>query len=81
MDGCAAQLGSDGGPEGSWVADRQIDTCGWWVTCGVQEYLEIKQMMFKEPELLHSMLKILADNIGEYANFQIESGAQVGEGL
>ena len=33
--------------------------------------------MFKEPKLLHAMLKMLADNIGEYANFQIESGAQV----
>lgn len=34
-------------------------------------------MMFKEPALLHQMLSILADNIGDYANFQIESGAQV----
>jgi uroporphyrinogen-III decarboxylase len=34
-------------------------------------------MMFQEPKLLHSMLSILADNIADYANFQIESGAQV----
>lgn len=36
-----------------------------------QEYLEIKKMMFQEPALLHQMLSILADNIGEYANFQV----------
>lgn len=34
-------------------------------------------MMFQEPKLLHSMLSILADNIADYANFQIEAGAQV----
>jgi len=37
----------------------------------LQEYLEIKKMMFQEPALLHQMLSILADNIGEYANFQV----------
>mmetsp|Transcript_1569 Transcript_1569/g.6841 ORF Transcript_1569/g.6841 Transcript_1569/m.6841 type:complete len:194 (+) Transcript_1569:764-1345(+) len=42
-----------------------------------KEYLEIKKMAFQDPELLHSMLKNLADNIGVYANYQIESGAQV----
>lgn len=42
-----------------------------------KEYLEIKKMGLKQPELLHQMLKAIADNIGDYANYQIESGAQV----
>ncbi|KAG5180695.1 Uroporphyrinogen decarboxylase chloroplast precursor [Tribonema minus] len=42
-----------------------------------KEYLEIKKMMFKEPQLLHHMLSSLAGSIGDYANYQIESGAQV----
>ncbi|CAM9172904.1 unnamed protein product [Choristocarpus tenellus] len=42
-----------------------------------KEYLEIKKMMFLEPDLLHSMLKSLADSIGDYANYQVDSGAQV----
>jgi uroporphyrinogen-III decarboxylase len=46
--------------------------------CAVeQEYLEIKQMMFKEPKMLHHMLNILADNIGDYANFQVICAAPV----
>lgn len=42
-----------------------------------KEYLEIKKMMWNEPKTLHLMLEKLAENIGEYACFQIESGAQV----
>lgn len=42
-----------------------------------KEYLEVKKMAFNEPKLLHQMLKNLADSIGEYANFQVEAGAQV----
>jgi uroporphyrinogen decarboxylase len=42
-----------------------------------KEYLEIKKMMFSEPDLLHAILKNLADSIGEYALYQIESGAQL----
>lgn len=42
-----------------------------------KEYMEIKKMMFVEPDLLHAMLKSLADSIGDYANYQVESGAQV----
>lgn len=36
-----------------------------------KEYLEIKKMAFLEPELLHAMLKSLADSIGDYANYQV----------
>ncbi|CAM9440268.1 unnamed protein product, partial [Hapterophycus canaliculatus] len=42
-----------------------------------KEYLEIKKMAFLEPKLLHAMLQSLADSIGDYANYQIDSGAQV----
>jgi len=40
-------------------------------------YLEIKKMGYNEPELLHTLLDKLADNLAEYACYQIESGAQV----
>mmetsp|Transcript_963 Transcript_963/g.2586 ORF Transcript_963/g.2586 Transcript_963/m.2586 type:complete len:400 (+) Transcript_963:2-1201(+) len=40
-------------------------------------YLEIKKMGLNEPELLHKLLTKLADNLAEYACYQIESGAQV----
>lgn len=42
-----------------------------------KEYLEIKKMAFNEPELLHTILKNLAESIGDYALFQIENGAQL----
>lgn len=42
-----------------------------------KEYLEIKKMAFTEPDLLHAILKNLADSIAEYALFQIEAGAQL----
>ena len=42
-----------------------------------KEYKEIKTMGYESPEILHAMLKALADNIGDYALYQIEAGAQV----
>jgi len=42
-----------------------------------RDYMEIKKMAWTEPDLLHAMLKQLADNLGEYACYQIESGAQL----
>jgi len=42
-----------------------------------KEYLEIKKMMYTQPQILHKMLETLAENIGNYANFQIDSGVQV----
>jgi uroporphyrinogen decarboxylase len=42
-----------------------------------KEYLEIKKMAFNEPALLHAILKNLAESIGDYALYQIESGAQL----
>lgn len=40
-------------------------------------YLEIKKMGLNEPAMLHALLTKLADNLAEYACFQIDSGAQV----
>jgi uroporphyrinogen decarboxylase len=42
-----------------------------------KEYMEIKKMAFQAPAILHKMLSLLADNIGDYSIYQIESGAQV----
>uniref|UniRef100_A0A7S2GCU9 Uroporphyrinogen decarboxylase n=1 Tax=Florenciella parvula TaxID=236787 RepID=A0A7S2GCU9_9STRA len=42
-----------------------------------REYLEIKKMGLSDPKLLHQMLQTLCDNIGEYACYQIDNGAQV----
>jgi uroporphyrinogen decarboxylase len=41
------------------------------------EYKQIKSLGYQNPAVLHAMLSKLADNIGDYAIFQIESGAQV----
>lgn len=41
------------------------------------EYKQIKSLGYKNPAILHNMLHRLAENIGEYALYQIESGAQV----
>ena len=42
-----------------------------------KEYKEIKQLSYQTPKVLHAMLQNLADNIGDYAIYQIECGAQV----
>ena len=42
-----------------------------------KEYLEIKKMAFNEPEVLHAILKSLADSIADYALYQVENGAQL----
>jgi uroporphyrinogen decarboxylase len=42
-----------------------------------KEYLEIKKMALNEPALLKAILQQLADSIGDYAVYQIESGAQL----
>lgn len=42
-----------------------------------KDYKEIKSLGYQSPKILHAMLDKLADNIGDYAIFQIESGAQV----
>ena len=42
-----------------------------------KEFKEIKSMSYQNPKVLHAMLDKLADNIGDYAVFQIDCGAQV----
>lgn len=42
-----------------------------------REYLKTKAMAFTQPKLLHAILTKLADNIADYALFQIEHGAQL----
>jgi len=39
--------------------------------------LEIKKLAHNEPKVLHQMLQILAENIGDYACYMADSGAQV----
>lgn len=41
------------------------------------EYRKIKTLGYQSPKVLHAMLDRIAANIGDYANYQIESGAQV----
>jgi uroporphyrinogen decarboxylase len=42
-----------------------------------KDYLVIKQMMYNEPQLLHSILQHVTKQIAQYAIYQIESGAQL----
>ena len=40
-------------------------------------FAEVKKMREENPELLHGILGKLADNIGDYACYQVDQGAQV----
>ena len=40
-------------------------------------FAEVRKMRETDPALLHGILSLLADNIGDYACYQISSGAQV----
>ncbi len=42
-----------------------------------KDYAILKAMAYREPELLHQLLKLLADSIARYVCYQIECGAQV----
>jgi uroporphyrinogen decarboxylase len=42
-----------------------------------KDYLIIKQMMYNEPQLLHTILQHVTKQIAQYALYQIESGAQL----
>jgi uroporphyrinogen decarboxylase len=42
-----------------------------------KEFKEIKCLGYEQPKVLCAMLSNLADNLADYAIFQIESGAQV----
>lgn len=42
-----------------------------------KDYAVIKEMAFKQPDLLHQLLGKLAESIARYVCYQIESGAQV----
>ena len=42
-----------------------------------RNYSEIKRMLFSSPELLHKLLKKIAETVTDYLNAQIEAGAQV----
>lgn len=44
---------------------------------GSKTYSVIKGMAFSEPEMLHTLLGKLADNIATYVRYQIDCGAQV----
>jgi uroporphyrinogen decarboxylase len=44
---------------------------------GFQEMTKLQQSDDEEASWLHSMLELLADNLADYACFQIDSGAQV----
>jgi uroporphyrinogen decarboxylase len=41
------------------------------------EFVRTKKMMYSSPEIVHRLLSHLAENIANYAIYQIESGAQV----
>ncbi|MDX2273695.1 MAG: uroporphyrinogen decarboxylase [Cyanobacteriota bacterium] len=44
---------------------------------GSKDYAVIKEMAYTQPEMLHQLLRKLADSIARYVCFQIEAGAQV----
>lgn len=42
-----------------------------------KDYIQIKSMAYREPDLLHKFLGLLAEAIAQYLCYQIDSGAQV----
>jgi uroporphyrinogen decarboxylase len=42
-----------------------------------KDYAKIKEMAFREPQMLHSLLGKIADSIATYVRYQIDSGAQL----
>ena len=44
---------------------------------GSRNFTEIKSLMYKEPDLLHSLLTKLAKAVADFLNAQIDAGAQV----
>lgn len=41
-----------------------------------KDFRHIKAMMYREPEVLHALLDVLADSVVDYLNAQIRAGAQ-----
>ena len=41
-----------------------------------KDFRESKKLMYCQPEVLHSLLSVLADTVVDYLNAQIEAGAQ-----
>jgi uroporphyrinogen decarboxylase len=44
---------------------------------GSKSFAEIKGLAYREPKTLHALLQKIADTVGAYLRFQVESGAQV----
>jgi uroporphyrinogen decarboxylase len=42
-----------------------------------KDFIATKSLMLSDPKLMHAMLSNVAESIGEYACFQVESGAQI----
>jgi uroporphyrinogen decarboxylase len=64
----AAVLGFAGAP---WTLASYMVEGG-----GSKSFAAIKEMMFRDPATLQSLLDLLADTVGDVLSFQIESGAQ-----
>jgi uroporphyrinogen decarboxylase len=69
LDGAVPLIGFAGAP---WTLAAYMIEGG-----GSKNYARVKQMLFAEPAMLHSLLDKIADTIILYLNAQIEAGAQV----
>jgi uroporphyrinogen decarboxylase len=69
LDGAVPLIGFAGAP---WTLAAYMIEGG-----GSKNYARVKQMMFAEPAMLHSLLDKIADTIILYINAQVEAGAQV----
>jgi uroporphyrinogen decarboxylase len=54
----------------------------WTLACymveggGSDDFRQVKTMLYKRPDLMHTMLSVTADAVRDYLNAQIEAGAQ-----
>ena len=68
LEGEVPLIGFAGAP---WTLGSYIVEGG-----GSKNFIEIKGMAYREPQLLHKLMDKLATTIGEYLLYQIESGAE-----
>jgi len=68
LDGSVPLIGFSGSP---WTLATYMVEGG-----STKNFSKVKQLMFAEPEAMHTLLNVLADSVTQYLNAQIAAGAQ-----
>jgi len=68
LDGSVPLIGFSGSP---WTLATYMVEGG-----STKNFSKVKQLMFAEPEAMHTLLNVLAESVTQYLNAQIAAGAQ-----